>query len=207
MVMLPLLSLSKALKASQRTGNEVERFWLMDAEMNSWTFTVPEPSRSICANSCSNSPSLSLRLRCFFRPLMISSTVSTPSPFRSRQRKACSTVSAVLPSRGSCSAMTRRTKRLNSHSLTFSRRLLSSPTIRVLGNVAFATLTQLCLRIWAAEIRIAGITLSMDSTTSRAAGDSLHHMESWKRTSLEPTWAANSSRLLTLKGVVPESMW
>mmetsp|Transcript_24277 Transcript_24277/g.76328 ORF Transcript_24277/g.76328 Transcript_24277/m.76328 type:complete len:265 (-) Transcript_24277:642-1436(-) len=206
-VMLPLRSLSKALKASHSTGRDVERPWSMDAEMNSWTFTVPELSRSICAKSRSSCRSPSPMFRCFFSPRTISSTVSTPSPLRSRQRKACSTVSAVFPSFGSCSVMTRSTKRLNSHSPTLSWRLLSSCTMRVRGKVALATLTQGCFRICAAEIRMPGITLSMDCTQSRAAGESLLHMESTNRTSLEPTWPTSSARLSTLKGVVPESMW
>mmetsp|Transcript_53612 Transcript_53612/g.160028 ORF Transcript_53612/g.160028 Transcript_53612/m.160028 type:complete len:206 (-) Transcript_53612:802-1419(-) len=205
--MLPLLSLSKALKASHRTGKDVDRLWLMDAQMNSWTFTVPELSLSICAKSCSRSWSPSPCCRCLLRPLMISSTVSTPSPFRSKQRKACSTMSAVFPSRGSCSAMTRRAKRLNSHSLTFLDRLLSSSTMRFRGNVVLATFTQLCRRICAAEMRILGFTLSIDWTTSRASGESLLHMQSWNHTSFDTTCSSRSVRLSTLKGVVPESIW
>mmetsp|Transcript_101128 Transcript_101128/g.286590 ORF Transcript_101128/g.286590 Transcript_101128/m.286590 type:complete len:281 (-) Transcript_101128:2083-2925(-) len=206
-VMWPLLSLSNALKASHRTGNEVERFWSMDAEINSWTLRVPELSRSIFAKSPSSARSPSLRFRCFLSPLIISSTVRTPSPFLSRHRKACSTVSAVFPSLGSCSAMTRSTKRLSSHSLTFACRLLSSWTMRVRGNVVLATLTQGCFRMCPAEIRIPGFTRSIDSTTSRAGGDSLLHMDSWNLTSLAPTWPRRSARLSALNGVVPESMW
>mmetsp|Transcript_4163 Transcript_4163/g.11051 ORF Transcript_4163/g.11051 Transcript_4163/m.11051 type:complete len:206 (-) Transcript_4163:222-839(-) len=205
--MLPLLSLSNALKASQRTGKDVDLFWLMDAQINSWTFTVPELSRSICANSFSSWVSPSPCCKCLFNPLMISSTVRTPSPFLSRHLKACSTVSAVFPSLGSCSAMTRKTKRLNSHSLTFLDRLLSSSTMRFRGKVVLATLTQLCRRICAADIRILGFTLNIDWTTSRASGDSLLHMQSWNHTSLDTTCSSKSDRLSTLKGVVPDNMW
>mmetsp|Transcript_57919 Transcript_57919/g.135569 ORF Transcript_57919/g.135569 Transcript_57919/m.135569 type:complete len:214 (+) Transcript_57919:343-984(+) len=170
-LMVPPRSLSKALKASQSTGMQVARCWSIAAARNSCTLMVPEPSRSTCANSAAKSFS-SLTSRFFFRPLTTSSTVSTPSPFLSRHRKAFSTACSVLLSLGTCSATTRSTKRLNSLSCTFTRKLLSNCTMRRRGKVVRATFTQGCLRMAVAETRIAGLIRSICSTISRALEES-----------------------------------
>mmetsp|Transcript_134538 Transcript_134538/g.287850 ORF Transcript_134538/g.287850 Transcript_134538/m.287850 type:complete len:226 (+) Transcript_134538:360-1037(+) len=195
-VMIPLRSLSKALKDSQSTGMDVVCFWSNEAEMNSCTFTEPEPSRSIFSKSVSSSRSFSDMFKCFFRPLTTSSTVSTPSPFLSRQRKACSTVSATWPSRGNCSAMTRKTKRLNWHSSTFLWTLLNSFTMRFLGKDTLASFTQGCLRSVLAEIRILGFSFSMLSTTSLAWSDNLLHIAVWNLTSCVFTAPTIPARLV-----------
>mmetsp|Transcript_45340 Transcript_45340/g.117374 ORF Transcript_45340/g.117374 Transcript_45340/m.117374 type:complete len:211 (+) Transcript_45340:370-1002(+) len=180
----PLRSLSKALNACHSTGMEVVRFWSRAEDTNSWTFTVPEPSRSSCAKRFSSSWSCSFKPKCFFNPLMTSSTLRTPSPFLSRQRNAVSTVSFTRPSRGSCAAMTRSTKRLNWHSSAFLCMFCSSCTIFIRGKVAFATLTHGCRRIAADAMRMPGLSLIVCSMRSRASADSLLHMQSWNLISL-----------------------
>mmetsp|Transcript_62122 Transcript_62122/g.182136 ORF Transcript_62122/g.182136 Transcript_62122/m.182136 type:complete len:297 (-) Transcript_62122:833-1723(-) len=203
----PLWSLSKALKACHSTGRFVVRFWSRAEATNSWTFRVPEPSRSSWSKRSSSSWSTSGSSRCFFRPLQTSFMLRTPSPLASRQRKAVSTVSCTFPSRGSCEAMTRHTKRLNSQSSTFLFMFSRSSTIFFLGNVALATLHQECLRIWAVEILMPGLSFIMFSMRSRASSESLLHICGWNLISLLTICCTRSLRLVTLNGVVPESIW
>mmetsp|Transcript_39804 Transcript_39804/g.123523 ORF Transcript_39804/g.123523 Transcript_39804/m.123523 type:complete len:248 (-) Transcript_39804:807-1550(-) len=204
---LPLPSRSKALKAYHRCSGDIRSLGLSAPATNSWRFTVLEPSRSSREMTPSRlACSSSLKRSSFCTAWQISGTPRTPSPFRSKTRKALSMFATSRDPNGSCCAMTLMTMRLKCPLLAFSWMLRSSRSRRALGSRSRCTFSHGCLSNALAVGRSPGFTLSIWLTASLASADSSAHSSPYS-TLFVLTCSTRLSSVAAQCGGTPVSMW
>mmetsp|Transcript_46312 Transcript_46312/g.140466 ORF Transcript_46312/g.140466 Transcript_46312/m.140466 type:complete len:310 (-) Transcript_46312:571-1500(-) len=202
---VPLRSRSKAQNADHSFMCDWDRRGFSAPATNSCRFTVPDPSRSRSSMVFSRSSickfTSSLRMH-----WQISGTARTPSPLRSKKRKACSMWSTSRHSTGNWWAMTRITIRLKCPSLALVRMLLRRRASRAFGRRARGMRSHGWRSSALALGRSPAFTLSMLSTHSFASAESSDHSSPYSMPCVF-SFSTRSSVDAAQCGGTPVSIW
>mmetsp|Transcript_53428 Transcript_53428/g.137856 ORF Transcript_53428/g.137856 Transcript_53428/m.137856 type:complete len:283 (-) Transcript_53428:17-865(-) len=205
----PSPSWSKALKAFHRIAFLDMSFGFSEPATNSCRFTVWDPSRSrsptTSSRFLSRSPSFVFE-KAFRTCSQISEHPRTPSPLRSKKRKAFSIRATCGCSGGSCWAITRMTMRLKWPSLAFSRMLRRRRMRCPFWSLVRGMRSHGCRSSPLAVGRSPAFTLSMASVTSRASCDRFDQSLP-NSTPPDLTRSTSSSDVAAQKGAKPVSIW